>query len=479
MNIEDYINFASSSMFKTAMSTGTNSSTLSESRIKSMISSPSTSGKTLALASKGIKNQNGAYKRIIKYMSSILNYNHYIYPVFDNVVEAIKSKDDINIDFAQKSVLLERYKLKYYLPIFTEKLFTMGAVFLYKLEDKSSIAFQELSIDYCRISNQTDGVFRYQIDIAKLSADSVLYYPKEIQNAYMKYSNGTYKNDSKFTDTWYQVTDKGFAFSLDVDVLNQLGFSIPPFASVILDAIKSEKAKENMEDKDAIDNAVIVHSRVPLDKNGVPSVEFDIVEKYQNQLKKNLPKGSTAITNPFDTTSISLRGTGQTAEFTLLNESMKQIYKSSGVSQMLFSDDTSSSQALERSIETDIQWLYSFVLPLFENFYNYELLKGSKGSVATWRIKFLNNSHFTKKDDIANAKEQLSFGGSRMEYLASTGMSPIEVANLLVFEKDILMIDELMVVKQNSNTLSSNDTEKGRPSEDNVTDTTTRIKDSE
>lgn len=480
MNEEDLrvLNFASGLRFDKAINTGSTINGLTEKRIKQMLQNPSTSGRELGLASKTMKNFNGSYKRIIKYMSSILTYDHYIYPLLENPVDALTKREELQLDFFQKAVFIDRLRLKYYLPIFLEKMFTLGAVFLYKLEDKKSVAYQEFALEYCRIYSISEGVFRYEFDVSKINEESLIYYPKELQNAYTKYKNGDYSNDSKFDGSWYKVSDKGVAFSLDVEVLNQLGISVPPFASVIADALKVENAKEQMEEKDSIDNTVIIHSEVPLNENGVPTMDFDTVSKYQKVLKKNLPKGAVSITNPFNTKSVTLRGTGNTAEFNLLDETINQVHKSSGVSQMLFADDTNSSQALERSIETDVYWLYSFVLPLFENYINYELATASK-KTATWKITFIQSSFFTREKDVNMAKEQLSFGGSRMIYLASTGLSPLEVANLLAFEQQFIDIDSLMVVKQNSNTLSSEDAEGGRPQSDDPTDTTLRIKDNE
>lgn len=479
LNKRDIYQFASNNTHKTVINNGTSIRGLTEDRISNMIQSPSTSGKDLGLASKTAKNINGSYKRIIKHMSSILDFNHYIYPVYEDVLKAIENKDNNIVEFTKTALAIDRYKLKYHLPIFTEKLFTYGALFVYKLEDKKSIVYQEFDISMCRISELSDGVYRFQIDVSKIPTDSVPYYPKEIQNAVKMYQDGSSKISNKFYDnSYYQVSDKGVAFSLDTDVLNQLGVSVPPFASVLVDVIKYENAKSKMDSKDELDNSIIIHSTVPLDSNGTPTIDIEIVEKYQANLKKGLPQGVYSVTNPFETKMISMKSTGEQAKFSLLNEANKNIHRGSGVSQMLFSDDSNSSQALERSISTDVHWLYSFILPIFANYMNYELKSISKNSNAEWFIEFIETSMFTKEKDISLAKEQLSFGGSRIKYLATTGLSPLEIANLLVFEQDILDIDSLMVVKQNSNTLSKND-EIGRPKTDNPTDKTIDIKDSE
>jgi hypothetical protein len=58
------------------------------------------------------------------------------------------------------------------------------------------------------------------------------------------------------------------------------------------------------------------------------------------------------------------------------------------------------------------------------------------------------------KEDIANMQAQLSFGGSRLDYLAAIGMDPAEVIGKLRMEQEMLDIDSIMTPKPTSYTLS-------------------------
>lgn len=472
----EYSNFATNSAYNTALTTTTALSGTTEARIKSMLQDVSTNANNIIGLSRTVKNVNGMYKRIIKYMSSMLTYDHLIYPVLENPYGDFDG-EAVKMSFAQTAKYVDTLNPKYHLPIFTEKMLTNGTAFMYKIEDSKSVAYQDIPYSYCKISYSEDGVFRFEIDISKLSDTTSLVMPKEILSAYTSYKNG---QRDKFRDNkWYQVSDKGVAFTTDVDVLNQLGYALPAFANVLVDALKIENAKEGMEDQNDLDNSKIIHSQVPIDDKGRPLMELNVVKAYHNSLKKNLPKGSVAVTNPFDTKALTLNGTGKSEIFSLLDKSTEQLYRSAGISSQLFADDNASSQALERSIQVDEQWLYSFVLPMYTNYYNYELKKASKKGTQ-WRIKFVEVSYFDRDEAVKIAKDQLTYGGSRQEYLAYSGMTPSQVANMLVFEQEILDIDKYMVAKQNSNTLSGDDVEEaGRPKEDNPTDTTTRINDSQ
>lgn len=450
-----------------------------------MLKDPQSNATQIANLSKSMKQVNGIYKRIIRYFSSLLTYDHTIFPVMDNPFAFAEDPTAMQEEFAQTAIFVDSLNPKFNLPMIAEKLFTNGAVFLYKLQDSKSVAYQELPLTFCRIGYIDQGVYRYQMDVSKIQESTLEYYPKEIQSAYASYQNGA--TDKFIEGKWYEVSDKGVAFTLDTDALTQNGASLPPLANALIDAIKIENAKEDMENTAQLDNTKIVHSKIETDEKGRPLMELPVVLEYHNALKRSLPDGSVAITNPFDTSALSLNGTGKDGKFALLDKSVEQLYDGAGVSKLLFAGDGASSQALERSIQVDAQWMYSFLLPMFTNYYNYELRKaGKKGT--SWKIKFLEISHFDRQDAITTAKDQLSYGGSRQEYLAYTGMTPLQVANVLIFEQRVLNIDAIMIAKQTSYTQSggdgavadtSADATAGAPESDDPTDTTTRIKDSQ
>ena len=473
---QKHASFASASATFTGQA-ASNSKSIDETRLKTMLQDPSKNATNVSGLSKSMKQVNGMYKGIVKYMSSLMTYDHTIYPVMQNPMQDVGDVASQQMAFAQTAILIDKLNPKFNLPIFTEKLFSSGVTFQYKIEDSKSVAYMDVPANLCRVSYMEEGVYRYQFDITKLTEVTVLAYPKEFQAAFASFTGG---NTTDLAEgKWYQVSDKGMAFTVDTEVLQQAGQALPPFAHALVDALKIENAKDSMETTATLDNSKIIHSQVPIDDKGRPTMEFNVVMEYHNALKRNLPEGATAITNPFPTKASTLNGTGKEGKFALLDKAVSMLYDGAGVSKMLFAGDGESSQALDRSLAVDAMFLYSFLLPMYTNYYNYELKKaGKKGSI--WKVKFLKKTHMKEEESITTAKDQLSFGGSRLEYLASCGMSPLEVANMLIFEQRVLEIDDYMVAKQNSNTLSGDPKkEAGAPKSDDPTDTTTRIKDSQ
>lgn len=470
--------FASTSATFTGQSSSS-SRGVDEARLKGMLQDPAKNSGNVAGVSRSMKQVNGMYKRVIKYMSSLLTFDHTIYPVMQNPLQDAGDVATLQQAFAQTAIFVDKLNPKFHLPMFSEKVFTNGVTFQYKLEDSKSTAYMDIPQAYCRVSYLEEGVYRYQFDMSKLTETTALTYPKEFQSAFASFKGGGSK-DQFIEGKWYQVSDKGVAFTIDSDVLQQAGQALPPIANALIDAIKIENAKDSMESTSKLDNSKIVHSQVPIDDKGRPTMELPVVMEYHQALKRNLPEGAVAITNPFPTKASTLNGTGKDGKFALLDKSVAGLYEGAGVSKMLFAGDGESSQALDRSLEVDAMWLFSTLLPMFTNYYNYELKKAGKKTIA-WKIKFLNMTHMNKEKAITTAKDQLTFGGSRLEYLAYCGMTPIEVANMLVFEQRVLSIDDYMVAKQTSNTLSGDPMaeDAGRPESDDPTDTTTRIKDSQ
>lgn len=114
---------------------------------------------------------------------------------------------------------------------------------------------------------------------------------------------------------------------------------------------------------------------------------------------------------------------------------------------------------------------------MLENYYNYELSKYKSMDGLIWKMKFVRQSNFTLKDDLQRFEKQLNLGGSRTEFLAANGMSPVEIVNTLVMEQKMIDIDSIMLPKQTSFTMSGTGEEIGRPTTDEPTDDTDRIND--
>lgn len=456
---QSYLEFARQSVVdKSFTNNNTSGKKTNKTKLKKALTDPITNYNVLQDASRYLCATNGIYSRLVSYFSSLLTYDHFIYPLELNT----KSKNKLMKEYDKSALLLHKMNLKYNLAWFTKEIMTVGEVFLYKLEDSTGIVYKLIPSNMCRISDIENGVYRYEIDMTKLDDKKILTYPLEFKRLYNNYKNGENK------ERWKQISNKGVAFPT---VLNQL-HSFPPMSYLLPDIMEIDEIKSLKKDSNKLDNTKIIHNKVPIDKEtGLPVMDLELAKNYNKAMQDKLPDGMVAITNPFDSTPINLSGS-QAKINNIVEEATDYIFSSSGVSDMLFANKKSSSEALKKSIMTDIQMLYATILPLYINYINYEL--NNIVFETKFNILLLETTYFTRNDDVKISIEEMNVGGSRLKFLALCGLTPLQAVNLRKFEENIALDDYLMP-KLNGHVISGKDdtSKSGRPSaetQDEITD---------
>lgn len=466
----------------------TQTTTTSKSTIKSYLQRPQQSATSIAGALRSAYVSSGVISKVIDYYQSHPTYNYSISPILGNKV--YKTDGNMRADYIDVAYGLMNLNIKFYAPYFFRETLIDGVTYFYKYEDATGVGYLKFPSEWCRVSNIQDGVYRFRIDMSKIKQEIYDMLPTELQQAYDTYHGGGDKDETKWYDNkWYYVED-GVAFTFDPNVIVNGGQAVSPFASVLLDSISLDKAKDNIEIKDNLDTVRILHSKVPVDSNGEPSIPLKHVKLYDELMKARLPEGVKAITTPTNVTNIPLNGAGNSGGYETVGKTLEQVFFDLGAPGAMFGGTTNSANVVKTSIKKDANWIYTNLFPMLESYYNYEISQIKTKSKAKWVIKFIRESNFTLKDDIASYKDQLSFGGSRMDYMAASGMNPEEIISKLEFEQKVLDIDSLMVVKPTSNTISSKNSgnsngnknnlnpvkgEVGRPKTDNPTDDTDRL----
>lgn len=459
------IDFAKNSVSDNAISINngySNNKTMSITKIYKLLQDPIANYKMLQACSLSLMAKQGIYYRLIKYWSSCLTFDHLLYPAMS--LSKTKDKKVIKDTYEKCALHLDKLNLKFHLPYFTEELFKCGEIFLYKLEDNSGIVFAKIPNSFCRISCNDNNVFRYEIDLEQFDEDSILNYPKEFQQKYKEYNNlknnkgkKKGKKNKQILNNWVQISNKGVAFP----TLFNSGHSYPPFCFLFPDIIEIDNVKGLKRNIDKLDNVKIIHNEIAINKDtGKPVMDLDLANAFNKAIQNNLPEGIKSITNPFKTESINLSNAGNTQKNNIINDATDEAYKNAGVSDMIFANKKASSEALKLSILADTQILFASILPLFANYINYELSQISP--MFQWKIKMLNISHFNADGKFKIAKDSLAYGGSRMEFFALKGFTPLETLNVLQAEQQI-GLDDLLIPAKTSHTLSDDDSNKGRP----------------
>lgn len=454
-------------------------SSVTVSTITNLLQNPEANYVQIAAYMEALRKKNGIVGRTFSYLKSHLTYNHTIYSAFNQ-----KTNYDIGSmkvdEYIEAANFIEKYKVKFFAPYFIQQVLINGMAFFYKVSDSKGVSYIEFPVAWGRIFAISNGVYRWELDMSKVNDDAAPYLPNELTNAYEQYKTGKVTvDDKKWTDSkFYHVSNKGVAFCLDMNVLKNGGVAVSEFSSLIIDSVQLEKAKTNVEIKDQIDTIRILHSKIPTDKEGKPTMTSKVARIYDAALKRSLPEGIAGVTSPLDLENIPLNGAGNSKSYDTVGKAQGQLFLSTGTPSNLFGSDTTSSNIVKLSVQKDAAWLFTTVLPMLESYYDSELASFKSESNMTWKIKFIRQSWFTYQDDVKALKDQVSMGGSRLDYLAGTGMEPVEIYNKLIMEQRLLDIDSIMLPKQTSFTMSSKDGENsGRPKTDNPTDDTDRIQD--
>lgn len=462
-------------MKPTAVSLGSTDS----SRIERMLESPESNYVQIAGLMNALKRKNGTVGSTLRYLSSHLTYN---YTLFATANEKsgfkISGTED---EFLEAAMFIDSYGVKRMSSYFTQQVLTNGMAFFYEIKDSKGVSYMEFPIGWGRISSVKNGVYRWEIDMSQIKDELIPYMPNEIQKAAEQMKSSGSMDEKRWREgKYFRLSDKAVAFCIDPNAMSNGGIAISEFSSLLVDSLRLEKAKNNIEIKDDIDTVRIIHGKIPLDKESKPSMSAKAAREYDNALKRTLPKGVVGIVNPMELSNVPLNGSGSTKSYEIADKAQKQLFMSTGTPASLFGDATNSSNIVKLTVKKDAAWLYTTILPMLEAYYNSVLLGFKTQSNLVYRTSFLRQSNFTIDDDVKLLKEAVTMGGSRLDYLASLGNEPIEVYSKLVMEQRMLDIDSIMLPKQTSFTMSSKDSSNGagRPVEANPTDDTDRINDS-
>lgn len=428
-------------------------------QVRRMMLKPFDNANQLQGVSEHLKATNGHYFRMLKYISNLMTFDYVLYP---NVsAKKFENSDKLYKNFEQSAMYTKMMKIKHNFRYFLERMVTNGEVYVYKIEDKTSIIFKELPPTICRASMVEDNVMRYQINLKEINEASIEEYPKEIQSAWRRANNS--KGSSQ--GDWYQVGENGVCFN----AWGNFSKGFPMFSFMFDTLLGHEDTMDSFEDQLKLDALKLVHQKVPLNEENMPVMEKEIIQAYHDSTKRNLPKTVSIATNPLELQSINFdKNALRNKDGVTISED--NIFSTGGISKLLFNNVSASGEGLKKSALTDEMLMYPY-LEQFANYINYEL---ARLSGMPYSIKFLNTTYFNIDDKHTKAKEDLTIGGSRQVFFSTQGLEPIEAVNMLKMEQAIGFDDLLQPAKsshtQGSDENDATDDKGGRPTQEEVTD---------
>ena len=420
--------------------------------VRKALSNPYENVSTLQQVSSILKSSNGIYAKILVYNSTMLTNNHMITPISNG---NINTQEKMLKVYEDVSNFVNKYNIKSTACWIYERVLEQGELYTYKLEGKTQHIIQEFPAQLCKVTAIEDNVKRFAINLNGISSDVVEYMPMEIQNAYNLFKSNKLPSDKLVDRTYYQVSNKGTAFTLE----KQQTKGVPFYASIFDDLMELEDMKDLKSSNAVIESTKLIHQKLPIDKEtGKVLMDMVVAKTYHNATKANMPKGTAITTNPLDLEAISLSDSSTKLDNDIY-QTMENAFDTAGINSEIFNGKKNSNMAITSGLVVD-SLLPKRLQMMVEDWMNFELGNYKKNGTK-WKFRFIDSTHFDREDRSTKARENMAYGGSRFEFLACQGYDPLEGINLLKAEQ-LLGMDDIMIPQATSHTLSK-DNEAGRP----------------
>ena len=399
--------------------------------------------------------KSGIYSRLCRYMAYLYRYDWIITPIrYDD-----KIKDDKVIEgWLKTNTFLDNCRLKSTFGEIALKVLRNGCYYGYKIEQKDAAYLQELPIDYCRSRYKLNGryIIEFNVKFFDEQFKDVDYrikvlkmFPKEFQQAYIKYKHGKMDED-------YVGSGKGW-FTLDPECtvkFNLNNSDIPLFISIVPKLMDLEDAQDLDKQKMEQQLLRLIIQEMPIDKNGDLIFDVDEARELHKNAVEMLGKaiGINVLTTFADVKVEDLSDHSNESAADQLEKVERTVYNEAGVSQMQF--NTSGNLALEKSIANDEATMFDLVLQFQD--YAESLLKmfNKNPKRLLYRVQMLPTTIYNYKDLSKLYKEQTQIGFSKLLPQVALGQSPSTVLATAIFENQIMELVEIFTPPQMSSTIS-------------------------
>lgn len=424
--------------------------------IRKFISDPKTYQVQLREISRSLYNSSAHYKRLIDYLSNLATMSYIIEPYnIDFSKEANVNK--IKKNYPKVLSVVENMNIRHEFIKVMKIAFREDVFYGYEHETSESYYIQKLNPEYCMISSVEDGVFNFSFNFKFFDTrlDLLESYPEEFRKKYLIYKN------SEDNESWIELDAER---TICIKINEDIEYPVPPLCGVFEAIYDIEAFKALRKAKEELSNFKVLVQKIPLrkdsDLNNDFSIDYENVMLFHNKASKALPPQVGLISTPFDTEEFSFDKDRVDSDNVAKSE--RDFWSSSGVSQLLFNTDKSTSAGLKMSIQTDEEMVFA-VLRQIERWINRKLKRVFKN----FRINILDITIFNKGEVFEQALKSAQFGFPVKHIVGATlGLSPSAMMNMAHLENDVLEMQDHLIPVSSSHTQTAEDDEGGRPEEE-------------
>lgn len=441
--------------------------------LRTYLKSPQQNSSNLIQLSRFLRRYCRSYDRLIGYMASMIQTQYYqITPNYDPL-EQTQDDDGIIQSYVDTCIEMRRLNLPSQTFAIISELWTVGAVYCYKYQDDDTTLWFILDPEYCKISSQNyDGSLNCLFDFSyfKKNSSYLDYWASEFKQKYDQYD--------KDTSLRWQELDPEYTLVLKTG-MNDLSLVIPPFVTLFEQIIDLVDLQGLTSQRDQLDNYKLVYGVLDTLSNATGPDEWSVdpltAIPYFNRMRiEGLPDGISSAIVPFKLDTISFRD-DETAENNKINNAIKNLFKSSGASQILDSTEISGTQGFLAATICDEMLATNEILPVLEQIINRHIEYNVSDHS---RVKFIQVSPYTKSTVIDQYMKGAQYSMPLKFAVGSLfGQDPLDVMANSYFENKLMKLHEDLVPLSSSFTISStavaegktDETTGGRPQETDIT----------
>lgn len=410
----------------------------------------------------------GMYKRVCDYFAFLYRYDWFVTPF----VQSKKDESKLLNDFSKVLNYLDNSDIKKVCGRACLHAVKTGSYYGLLLDLGDRFVLQQLPSSYCRNRYNQGNLPIIELDLSffdkyfsnpQYKLKVLQMFPKDIQQAYVKYKEGQLKGDFQGDYTKWYMIDAGLGVRLS---LNDSDF--PPFFDIIPSIIDLDKAQDLDQKKMLQQLLKILIQKLPLDKNN--DLVFDMEESkdiHQNAVAMlRRAVGVDVLTTFADVQVENMSDTNSTMKNDDLQRVERTVYNNAGISQNLF--NATGNVALEKSTLKDEAMMRDFLYQI-QFVVNYIIQKKfNRPNHYAFKVEFLETTIYNYKELAKMYKDQVQLGYSKLLPQIALGQSQSTILATLTFENNILNLSDIMVPPRSSTQMSSSASsgEGGRPSLD-------------
>lgn len=400
------------------------------------------------------------YKKVILYYATMPLYNY-------NLVQKVEFAKEPNVkkminDYESILKHINHFNFKTEFAVAMALAIRDGVYYGFVYDNGDDGMFLHmLPIDYCKIRGKNSaGQWVVAFDLTYFSKGRNIIFVEGIdgdrsgcwhecfQEAWDIYKNSQDKQQTR----WFIIPSKytiTLLSALDDDFENPLPF----LSSSFIDLLDIIDYSQLLADKTELDNYKLLLLGIPLIDGDVVDdfkVSEEIARVYKDAIQEIVPDLVGVGLLPglsLETVSFSQNTTADTTD--IVNNSIRNLYKTIGVSEPVVSSaDANSAAGIKHSLNNDSAYAYLLVERLENNFQYYI----DQNISDNYLFSILRQTWYNEIEYVNNVRQAATLGSSALVFLEAQGYTPYEAYCQIIFENAIGIKDIMIPLLSSYNT---------------------------